>query len=184
MKALIEDNLIFTSKKIGDPIINAMTKAQAKEWFGVAPPDLSLIVRVRGVDWLYTYLNSFYRDDKRLWGTNNARFPDVAMPNVLAHLQGQRIPIYKTKVVPYGDKTKEIMVIDYLEKVSDGKLSDQAFNLAVNDIVNFLNYVAEPVKQARYRLGIWTLLFLFIFMILTYLLKKEFWKDLKGTSKR
>lgn len=176
---LVKDNLIFTGAKIHDHILTAIPANDAKSWFGIVPPDLTLVARVRGSDWLYTYLRSFYKDDKRPWGSNNLLFPDVAMPNVLADLQGEYIPIYRSEVVPYNGTSKTIEVIDHLQLVQDGSLNQQHFDLVVGDIVNFLTYVGEPARLTRYWLGIKVIGFLLLFLVAAYLLKKEYWKDVK-----
>ena len=178
-QALLMDNLIFTDGKIFDTMRNAMPLKDGKQWFGVAPPDLSLIARVRGVDWLYTYLLQFYSDPKRPWGVNNVLFPDVAMPNVLLGLQGEQVPHYTTHEVMEGDKRVERQVLDHLELKEPGSIDSAQFDETVKDLVNFLAYVAEPVQLQRKRIGWWVLGFLFIFTILAYCLKKEYWKDIK-----
>jgi len=176
---LIQNNIIFTGVKIGEPMENAISKSDAKEWFGIVPPDLTLAARVRGADWLYSFLNSFYVDPNRPFGTNNWIFDDVAMPNVLANLQGEQIAVYRTKRIPYGDGTKEIQVIDHLQLLEAGSMTQQQFASTVKDIVSFLVYVAEPIQLKRRQLGIWVLLFLFLLLPFAYFLKKEFWKDIK-----
>jgi len=147
---IIKENLIFSDDKITDTIKTAMTKEEGAKWFGVAPPDLSLVARSRGSDWLYTYLRSFYPDPKRPWGVNNRVFKDVAMPYVLANLEAR----YRTE-----------------------KEGQQKFDAAVLDLVNFLQYVGEPMQLVRKRLGIWVLLFLGVFFVFANLLKREYWKD-------
>lgn len=142
----IKENLIFTQSKISDVIQNSLSKEDAKQWFGTVPPDLSLVARSRGVDWLYTYLLGFYQDETRPWGVNNHVFKDVGMPNVLESLQDN--------------------------------LQPEAFEQAVADIVNFLDYVGEPYKQERKRMGIWVIGFLFVLLIFAYLLKRAYWKDI------
>lgn len=176
---LLKANLIFTNSKVGDPITNALSESDGKKWFGVSPPDLSLEARVRGADWLFTYLTSFYHDDKRVWGSNNRLFPDVAMPNVLMNLQGIRIPIYREEIIPYDGSKKKIQVIDHLEQVEEGSMSEHQFDAMAKDIVNFLVFVSEPVKLERERLGLFVLLFLVILAVLAYFLKKDYWKDVK-----
>lgn len=173
---LLKDNLMFTDAKVGDEMLNAMSEGVGMKWFGVPPPDLSLEARVRGADWIYTYLTSFYHDESKTWGTNNLLYPDVAMPNVLEKLQGIRIPIYRTEIIPYEDGTKEATVIDYLETL-DGGMTEYQFNSVARDIVNFLTFMSEPVKLEREHLGIYVLVFLAVLLVLTYLLKKDFWKD-------
>lgn len=176
---IVRNNLIFTDAKIGDLINVAMPEKEAKQFFGIEAPDLTLEARIRGADWIYTYLMSFYSDPKRPWGVNNRLFPDVAMPNILGGLQGMQFPVYRTETIPYNGNTKQINVIDHLQLINDGRMIEQEFECMVRDLVNFLSYVAEPVKLQRYSLGIWVLGFLVILFIFAYLLKKEFWRDIK-----
>lgn len=179
LEKLVQANLNFTSDKINDAILVATPKKEAQQWFGVAPPDLSLVARSRGKDWLYTYLKSFYEDPKKPWGMNNMVFPDVGMPNVLQGLQGTQVAVLKTVTVmddtgqPYEKK-----VIDHLETKNAGSMNQVEFDQAVTDLVNFLEYVGEPHKLKRERLGGWVLLFLVVFTLFAYLLKREYWKDI------
>lgn len=167
------DNLMLKDGKIHDTMTNAMNPADAKTWFGKTPPDLSLIARSRGADWLYTYLRTFYQDASRPMGVNNLVFKDVGMPHVLAGLQGLQQPVFKT----VEHEGKETRVIDRLELVQPGSMSPAEYDAAVRDLVNFLDYVGEPIKLERQRLGIWVLLFLAVFFVIAYALKKEYWKD-------
>jgi ubiquinol-cytochrome c reductase cytochrome c1 subunit len=154
---------------IYDQLHSAMNKHDAERWFGTQPPDLSLIARSRGADWIYTYLKSYYIDPKRPFGVNNLVFEDTAMPNPLWQLQGeQHIVIRKTI---YGDRTDLI-----LEK--EGTLSEKEYDHMVNDLVNFLVYVGEPAQMQRESMGKYVLIFLFMFTAIAYLLKKEYWKDI------
>lgn len=173
----LSQNLIFTNAKPTDPILNAMLEDDITQWFGIAPPDLSLIARVRGVDWLYTYLRSFYQDQSKPSGSNNLIFPSVAMPNVLEPLQGIQIPIYQQDMVHVASNVEPVMDIVGLKLEAPGALTPTEYNQVVTDLVNFLSYVSEPSKLDRYRLGVWVLLFLFFFLIMVYLLKKEYWRD-------
>jgi ubiquinol-cytochrome c reductase cytochrome c1 subunit len=176
---LVKANLIFTNAKITDAINTSMSEKDAKQWFGDAPPDLSLTARSRGSNWLYSYLISFYSDPKRPWGTNNLLYPDVAMPNVLINLQGEQIPIYHDEIQNIDGKKQIVKVIDHVATTKPGLMSPVQFNAMVNDLVNFLTYVSEPEQTKRIQLGIWVLLFLVIFAIITFLLKREYWKDVK-----
>ncbi|MFZ2725932.1 MAG: cytochrome c1 [Methylococcaceae bacterium] len=153
---------------IYDQLHTAMNKHDAEKWFGTQPPDLSLIARVRGADWLYTYLKSFYSDSKRPFGVNNKVFPDVAMPNVLWQLQGEQV-IEKRRTI-YGEYDK--LVVE-----EAGVLTEKEFDTMVNDLVNFLVYVGEPTQLERESLGKYVLLFLLLFSVIAYLLKNEYWKD-------
>lgn len=168
------ENLMFASDKVGSQMTIAMKRADAKAWFGAPPPDLTLVARVRGADWLYTYLRTFYVDDTRPFGVNNVVFPSVGMPHVLWELQGVQKPVYKT--VEHEGEKKE--VLDHLELVEQGKLTPVEYDKAMRDLVNFLVYMAEPAKLERYALGVKVILFLLVFLVVAYLLKKEYWKDI------
>lgn len=163
---ILKENLIFTGLKAHDPMKVAMPADGAKEWFGKTPPDLSVIARSRGTDWLYTYLRSFYLDSSRPFGVNNAVFPDVGMPHVLWELQGWQEAI----------KDEEGKVTGF-NLVEPGEMDPEEYDDAVRDLVNFLSYVGEPAQIQRAALGPWVLLFLVIFSILAYMMKKEYWKD-------
>lgn len=170
----VKDNLIFTGAKVGDLMRNAMPKADAKKWFGAAPPDLTLIARSRGVDYLYTYLRTFYIDPSRPWGVNNAAFPLVGMPHALADLQGWQKAKLETHKDEFGNETHQIVGF---EVVKPGSMSGPEFDAAVRDLVTFLAYIAEPIKLERQRIGIWVIAFLIVLTGVFYLLKKEYWKD-------
>jgi ubiquinol-cytochrome c reductase cytochrome c1 subunit len=167
-------NLMFTSNKVGDGIVSTMPADDAAEWFGKAPPDLSLIARERGVDYLYSYLTGYYVDDTRPWGVNNLYLPGVAMPHVLASLQGLQKPVYKNEPDASGSAH---MVLVGVETLSPGALSAQEYEVFVRDIANFLDYCGEPIKAKRQSLGIFVTLFLLVGFVFAYLLKKEYWKD-------
>ncbi len=171
----VKDNLMFASEKVGELMTVAMPQADSKRWFGNPPPDLSVISRARGVDWLYTYLRTFYQDEKRPFGVNNVVFPDVGMPHVLWELEGLKKPVYKTEKGADGHETH---TITGYETVVPGKLSAEEYDVAVRDLVNFLSYLGEPVQLERKRLGLWVMLFLGILFVLAYLMKKEYWKDI------
>ncbi len=170
----VEENLIFTGAKVGETMRNAMPREEAKTWFGAAPPDLSLIARSRGVDYLYTYLRTFYIDESRPYGVNNAVFPMVGMPHVLWELQGWQAPVYETVQDAQGEDTQ---VIAGFEVVKPGAMAPAEFDAAMRDLVAFLSYVAEPIQLERQRLGVWVLLYLVLATVVFYLLKKEYWKD-------
>ena len=154
---------------IYDQLHSAMNKHDAEKWFGTQPPDLSLIARSRGADWLYSYLKSYYIDTSKPLGVNNLVFKDTAMPNPLWQLQGEQHAEQRKTI--YGEYTK--LVIE-----EPGNLSEKDFDLFVNDLVNFLVYVGEPVQLERQRIGKYVILFLLLFLVIAYLLKKEFWKDI------
>lgn len=167
-------NLMFTGEKIGDHMDTSMDRGDAKNWFGAPPPDLTLVARVRGVDWLYTYLRAFYRDDSRPFGVNNQLFNNVGMPNVLWQLQGEQEPVYETVTDEDGHSHK---VLEGIELKVAGEQNEAEFDRTVRDLVNFLAYMGEPMKQERMALGVKVLLFLLVFFVVAYLLKKEYWKD-------
>jgi ubiquinol-cytochrome c reductase cytochrome c1 subunit len=167
-------DFIKTGAKPGELMTVAIDPAQAKQWFGRTPPDLSVISRARGADWLYTYLRSFYRDESRPWGVNNTVFKDVGMPHVLWELQGLQ-EAKREKVTDAEGNERE--VITGLTLAQPGKLNPQQYDEAIHDLVSFLVYLGEPSKIQRLALGKWVLLFLAVFLVIVYLLKKEYWKD-------
>ncbi len=172
----IKDNLVFDpNAKVGDLMTIAMPEADAAKWFGAPPPDLTLAARIRhnGADWLYSYLKGFYVDDSRPMGVNNTVFPNVGMPHVLWELQGIQKAVYKE--VEHGGKTSQ--VIDHLELVEPGSMTPAEYDSAVRDLTTFLVYISEPVKLERQRIGIWVLLFLAVFTVIAYFLKKNYWQD-------
>jgi ubiquinol-cytochrome c reductase cytochrome c1 subunit len=165
----VKDNLLFTAEKIGEPMRVAARPVEQKQWFGAAPPDLSLIARSRaseagsGADWLYTYLRSFYRDDKRPTGWNNTVFENVGMPHVLWENQGQQVLNKDHK----------------LELVVPGKLSAAEYDKQVADLVGFMVWVAEPGAGFRKQLGFGVLAFLAVLFAVAYPMKKAYWKDVR-----
>ncbi|HHJ14769.1 MAG TPA: cytochrome c1 [Gammaproteobacteria bacterium] len=171
---MVLENLMFTGEKIGDTMDVALKPDTAKTYFGAAPPDLTLIARRRGVDWIYTYLRTFYLDDSRPFGVNNLVFDKVGMPHVLWELQGWQKPVYETETDSEGHEHKKVVG---LELAVPGKLSPAEYDRTVRDLVNFLAYMGEPIKLERQALGVKVLIFLFVLFIITYLLKKEYWKD-------
>ncbi|MDP2108753.1 MAG: cytochrome c1 [Rhodocyclaceae bacterium] len=164
----IKDNLMFTADKVGEPMTIALRRADAKAWFGVAPPDLTLIARARtsaagsGADWLYTYLRSYHRDDSRPTGWNNPVFPNVGMPHVLWELQGEQVMDADHKLV----------------LAKPGLMTPADYDAMVADLVGFLTYIGEPMANFRKALGVVVLIFLFILFIVSYALKREYWKDI------
>ena len=145
--SLVAEHLMFAGEKPGETITTAMPKEGAAKWFGGTPPDLSLVARAKGTDWIYTYLRGFYKDDSKVFGVNNKVLENASMPDALWSLKESK--------------------------------SETEFNQDVRDITNFLDYVGEPAKLIRTSLGVWVLLFLGVLFVLTYLLKKEYWKDVK-----
>ena len=175
---VVIQNLMVTGDKIGEQMKIAMNKADAAEWFGAAPPDLTLASRVRknGTDWLYTYLKSFYRDETRPYGVNNIVFPSVGMPHVLEGLQGEQVALFD-EVPCEDDKSRTCKKFNKFELVKEGSMSPEEFDGAARDISNFLHYVGEPMKAERRAIGVYVLMFLLVLFGLAYLLKKEYWKD-------
>jgi len=168
-EAEILKNVAPLGAGIYDQMHSAMNSHDAEKWFGTTPPDLSLISRSRGADWLYSYLKGFYADKSKPTGVNNAIFKDVAMPNVLWQLQGTQTAVTKTVD---GQE-----VISELKLEQPGQMTPAEFDRFVNDLVNFLEYVGEPIQLERQQMGKYVLFFIFMFIVLAYLLKKEYWKD-------
>lgn len=168
----IKKNLIFGDVKIGETMTIAQPAKEAKEWFGAAPPDLTLVARVRGPDWIYTYLRTFYRDDGKPTGWNNVVFPNVGMPHVLWQLQGTQAMQHAEKKEGDKDHGPGKLVLE-----AKGSMDPAQYDAFVGDLVNFLVYMGEPAQEERKRLGVYVLLFLAGAFVVTYLLKKEFWKD-------
>ena len=180
----IKDNLLFTGEKVGDLMKISMQPQDAKAWFGAAPPDLSVIARAKaselgsGPDWIYTYLRSYYKDDSRPTGWNNMVFPNVGMPHVLWELQGIRGAKYADEKDPH-DEGKTIHKFVGFEQIKPGKMSAIDYDNAVADLVGYLQWMAEPAQNTRKRLGVWVLLFLGLFMVLTWRLNASYWKNVK-----
>ncbi|MBU0603894.1 MAG: cytochrome c1 [Gammaproteobacteria bacterium] len=175
----IKDNLLFAADKVGETMKIAMTRDDGKQWFGAAPPDLSVIARSRasgdgtGADWLYTYLRTFYRDEHRPTGWNNTVFANVGMPHVLYELQGEQTARHVKVVDAHGHETEKVE----LELTTPGKLSKVEYDSMVGDLVAYLVYMGEPGAEKRRQTGLLVLLGLSVLLALTYLLKREFWKD-------
>ena len=173
----IEQNLLFTTDKVGNPMTVAMRPDDAKTWFGVTPPDLSVEARARGSDWLYTYLRSFYRDDTRPTGWNNMVFNNVGMPNVLWQLQGVRTAKFEDVTDPEtGEKTHQFA---RFETVKPGTMSPVDYDSAVADLVAYLTWMSEPTQQTRRQLGVFVLIFLGVLTFFAWRLNAAYWKDVK-----
>jgi ubiquinol-cytochrome c reductase cytochrome c1 subunit len=168
----IKDNLLFAGEKVGDPMSIAAGRKDQREWFGVEPPDLSVIARSRGVNWLYTYMRSFYRDPARVTGWNNLAFANVGMPHVLWQLQGTQV--LKSEIEERGGHRAEHKK---LALESPGALSPLEYDQLVRDLVNYLSFMGEPAKTRRVQIGIVVLFFLSLLLVLSWLLKTEYWKD-------
>jgi ubiquinol-cytochrome c reductase cytochrome c1 subunit len=170
----IKDNLLFTTDKVGETMKSAIDPKLAKDWFGATPPDLTVIARSRagaggtGADYLYTYLRTFYRDETKATGWNNLAFPNIAMPHALWELQGVREPIYN-----------EHHAITGWTQVTPGTMTSQEYDTAVGDLVNYLQWMAEPAQTSRTRIGVWVLAFLLLLTFVTHRLNAVFWKDVK-----
>ena len=163
----IRENLLFSAERVGDPMATTLDPKDGKAWFGVMPPDLSLVARSRGADWLYTYLRGFYRDPAAKSGWNNTVFPNVGMPHVLWEYQGNQH-------LQAADKGATRLVL-----ADPGKLPPAEYDKYVGDLVNFLVYMGEPARAKRVQIGIAVIFFLVIFFVITLLLKKEYWKDVR-----
>ena len=176
---VLKENVMFGTDKTGDTMTVALNRLEAEKYFGVAPPDLSVTARSRGADWLYTYLMTFYRDSSRPNGVNNLAFENTAMPHALWQLQGWQEPAYKETVDRDGKISK---VIDYLEVVAEPAdkpkpYQDEAYEQTVRDLVNFMVYLGEPIKLKRKTVGAWTIAYLLVLLVIVYLLKREYWRD-------
>lgn len=167
--------LQFTGEKVFDHITNTMPVKGAETWFGAAPPDLTLVARVRGPDWLYTYLRSFYEDESRPFGVNNTVFPEVGMPHVLQDLQG--LPRKTTEMRLIDGEQQERYV--GIKADGSGELSASEYDQLVLDLVNFLVYTGEPVILEREALGKKVLIYVLVLFVFVFLLKKEYWRDVR-----
>jgi ubiquinol-cytochrome c reductase cytochrome c1 subunit len=168
----VMQNLNLTGAKFGEQVLVSMPVDGANKWFGKMPPDLSVIARVRGSDWIYTYLKSFYLDESRPLGWNNTLFPNASMPNPLWEMQGLQHAVHGKKDAVSGETP-----VEHLEVATPGTQSAAEFDQTVRDITNFLEYVGEPAALKRQSLGVWVILFLAFFTFLAFLLKSEYWKD-------
>lgn len=170
---LLSQYLVPSTRKAADYITSPMPAADAESWFGKQPPDLSLIAQDRGVDYLYQYLTTFYVDPSRPTGANNLALATTAMPDVLSELEGLKRAVFRNEQVAGATQP----VFDHFETIAPGSLTREQYESFVRDIVNFLDYVGEPNQDHRRALGVWVVLFLLVFTWLTWLLKKEYWKD-------
>jgi ubiquinol-cytochrome c reductase cytochrome c1 subunit len=160
----IKENLLFTGKKIGDPMEISMPVKESKKWFGATPPDLSVIARSRGSDWIYSYMKGFYRDSSREIGWNNLVYTNSAMPHILWELQGEQ---------GLDKNTGKLSLI------KAGKLNQKEYDSVITDLTNFITYMSEPGQLKRKKMGFYVVGFLLLLLVLTVKLKKEFWKDIK-----
>ena len=174
----IKKNLMFTTDKIGDPMNIAMDKHDAAVWFGAAPPDLTLIARSRGADYLYAYMRSFYRDPSRDTGWNNLVFDKVGMPHVLWQWQGEQELKVSKDADGHEVKTLVLTKPGELTRSANGKANTREYDQRVRDLTNFMVYMAEPKQEQRRQVGYIAILFLGLVLLpLVYFLKKEYWKD-------
>jgi ubiquinol-cytochrome c reductase cytochrome c1 subunit len=180
----IRTNLLFSADKVGEMMTTALRPADAKEWFGVVPPDLSVIARAKassagtGADYLYTYLRTFYKDDTRPTGWNNMVVPNVAMPHVMWQLQGVRTVKMVEEKDPH-DHSKTVHKFAGFEQVSKGSMTPLEFDSATADLVAYLEWMAEPAASTRKKLGVWVIFLMSFFALFAWLLSKTYWKDVK-----
>ena len=182
-EAQVVENMIFPAdfskekagkpKKAGELMTVAMSGEDGKAYFGTAVPDLSVVARSRGADWIYTYLKSFYIDESRPFGVNNTVFPNVGMPHVFWELDGLKKAVKTKQTDEHGHESEKVT----FETVVEGSMTAVEYDAAVTDLVNFLEYMGEPAKLQRYTMGVYVLGFLFLLFIVSYAMKKEFWKD-------
>src|SRR5215469_1727890 len=179
-QALLVKDLIPPGETPAGYITSPMVESDAERWFGKAPPDLSLMARARDPDYLYQYLKTFYVDPDRATGANNMAFPQSAMPDIVSPLEGLKIAVYKTVATrgPDGKMVNE-QVFDHFKQIATRSMTPQQFDQFVHDLVNFLDYVGDPQQAMRQAMGVWVILFLLVFTWLAWLLKREFWKDVK-----
>ncbi|HZO21542.1 MAG TPA: cytochrome c1 [Steroidobacteraceae bacterium] len=175
---LLQKYLLRPGVKATQYILTSMPAGDAETWFGKTPPDLSLMARERGVDYLYQFLKTFYVDPSRQTGANNLRLPSTAMPDVISALEGLKKPVYKNEHKGgEGGTAGSEQVVDHFEQIAPGEMNADEFDGFVRDTVNFLDYVGEPAQVQRRELGVWVVLFLLVFTWLAWLLKREYWKD-------
>ena len=172
-ESVLAENFVFGDAKVGDTMTVAMRDEDALNFWGVVPPDLSVIARSRGADYLYTYFKTFYLDDSRPFGVNNLVLTNASMPHVLWDLQGMQVLDQ-----PHSDDGEHhAPTIDDLKLVTPGSQSPEQYDQTVKDLVNFLVYMGEPIALERKKIGFWVILYLILFAAVAYLLKKEFWRD-------
>ena len=181
----IKKNLLFATDKVGDTMRTTLDPRQAKDWFGAAPPDLSVIARSRaeigkgsGADYLYTLWRTYYRDDSKPTGWNNLAFPDIAMPHALWQLQGERRARFVEEKDPHAEGKMLRRFVGF-EQITPGLLDDRQYDELVGDLVAYLQWMGEPVQQDRVRVGVWVLIFLALFTFIAWRLNAAYWKDVK-----
>ena len=174
---LLQHDLLPPGVKPTEYILSSMPEADAATWFGKAPPDLSLMVRARGRDYIYQLFKTYYVDPTRPTGANNLRLPAIAMPHVLSELEGLKRAVFRDESSGAGGQEKHEPVFDHFEQLAPGRLSAAEYDGFVRDTVNFLDYASEPTQTDRRALGVWVVLFLLVFTWLAWLVKREYWKD-------
>ncbi|WP_334118339.1 cytochrome c1 [Limnobacter sp.] len=180
----IKENLMFASDNVGETMTVAMDPKDAKKWFGGVPPDLSLIARSRasgngpGADYIYTYLRTYYRDPAKPTGWNNMVYPNVGMPHVLWELQGERVAMYDDVADPHYPEKKVHKFVGF-EQIKPGTMNQVEYDQAMADLTSFLVFMAEPVREGRFKLGVIVLLFFGVFTIFAWRLNAAYWKDIK-----
>lgn len=191
---ITQQNLNFSGANIGSLMSIAADKADQKKWFGAAPPDLTLVSRLRQPEWVYTYLHNFYQDDSRPYGVNNRVFPSVGMPHVMLELQGMakcapgpvhdhsgnvlRDPLSNEPILFDKESGEALNPCGSLEVEKQGRMNAEEFDQAVTDLVNFLAYAGEPTALKRERMGVYALFFIALFFVMAWLLNREYWKDI------
>ncbi len=171
----LSENLMFNADKTFETIKVSMPAQSAERWFGVAPPDLSLIGRAKGADYVYSFLKGFYVQEESPTGVDNTVLPGTSMPHVLWELQGYQEAIFSEHTED-GVTTQHF---EGFEPLTEGSLDAEGYDEFVRDTVNFLVYVAEPIRSERRTLGVWVLIYLIFFWIIAVMLKKQIWKDVK-----
>jgi ubiquinol-cytochrome c reductase cytochrome c1 subunit len=168
------ENLMFNAEKTFETIRSAMSPDDAQRWFGVVPPDMSLIARAKGVDYIYNFLKGFYVEEASPTGVNNLYLAGTSMPHVLGSLQGFREAVFSDHSSEDGTVTH---TFERFEQVTPGSMLADEYDEFVRDTVNFLAYIAEPIRSERRKLGTWVLIYLTVFLVIARMLKKQIWKD-------
>lgn len=175
----LKNNFMFGADRTGNTMTVALNRSEGEQYFGVAPPDLSVTARARGADWLYAYLMTFYRDPSRPTGVNNLAYEGTAMPHVLWQLQGWQEPVYKEIVREDGTVGKVVERLELAAAPTDKPVAyqDEDYQETVRDLVNFMVYLGEPIKLKRKTIGAWTIAYLLLLLVILCLLKREYWRD-------
>lgn len=176
----VVSNLMFNAEKTFETIQSAMPASAAARWYGTAPPDLSLMARARGADYIYNFLKGFYVDPESPTGVDNVVLAGTSMPNVLWELQGYQDAVFEDHTEELADGSSvTTRVFSHFEPVTSGSLDAEDFDEFVRDTVNFLAFISEPIRSDRRKLGVWVLMYLIVFWIIAVMLKKQIWKDVK-----